>query len=102
MSYFHTDNIRKAMNAAGKPYFSPGTMRFFGSRVLGQAFCEVKTGRYYFATSERYGGNTARLYTVRVFDPVALEVDTVGVFQGYKSGREALAAARRVASGEKN
>jgi hypothetical protein len=92
-------DIRAANEAAGHYYFTPDTMRFFGSRVLSG----VIAGRY-FVTSERqpasyypqYFPAGERRYTVRVAHDDGT-IDTVGEFQGWSTARQARAHARFVA-----
>ncbi len=94
--YRYMDDIRKRNAAAGGCWFEPSTMRFFSSRVQG-SFYGAKDGRAYFVTSER-GPSGRRAYSVRVAQ-LDGSIDTVGEFQGYRTGRAAHAAAREVSNG---
>lgn len=75
-------------------FFEPATMRFFNCR-LSQAVYGT-----YFVTSERFDANTPRRYTVRRIGANG-SIDTVGEFQQYATLRQAKAAARALAAGER-
>lgn len=91
------DVIRRN-EAAGGNWFTPPSMRFFGTRLQSRIY-PTKDGRAYFVTSERdrHGAwNGRRLYTVRV----ALQsgdIETAGDFGEHKTGRAAHAAAKQLA-----
>lgn len=94
--YRYMDDIRKRNAAAGGHWFEPSTLRFFSSRVQ-EAFYGSKDGRAYFVTSER-GPHGPRAYSVRVAQ-LDGSIDTVGEFQGYRTGQAAHAAAREASNG---
>jgi hypothetical protein len=81
-------------------WFSPGTMRFFSSRVGDYGFSMGDGSKVYFVSSERFVGSNGytapRKYTVRVLDTDG-DVDTVGEFQAYASRSGAMAKARAMA-----
>ncbi len=86
------DQIKAANKAAGCHWFSPDTLRFFGSRILPTVYA----GNV-FITSEYAGfDRSGRAYTVRQFDPTDGSVSTVGEFLGYATRSEAVRAARAV------
>lgn len=94
--YRTMEDIRKRNEAARMCWFTPSSMRFFSSRVQ-SAFYGAKDGRAYFVTSER-GPSGRRAYSVRVAQ-LDGSIDTVGEFQGYRTGRAAHAAAREASNG---
>ena len=91
MTYFTIQDIKNANRAAGHHFFSPDTMRFFGSRILRGVI-----GGKYFITSEQREYDTPRRYTVRVCDDRG-HIDTVGDFHSYDTPAQARAAARKIA-----
>lgn len=94
--YRTIEDIQRRNRAAGFYFFEPATMRFFSSRVQSSIYV-AKDGRAYFVTSERGTWPGARrLYTVRVAE-LSGDINTVGEFQGYQTGRAAHAAARKAA-----
>ena len=80
------EQIRQANANAGFTFFRPNTLRFFKSRVIDEVF--EGAGGIFFVTSEK-GPHDARAYTVRRFNPVTSDIDTVGVFQGYSRSSQA-------------
>lgn len=91
-------DIATRNTVAGYCWFTPDTLKFFGSRVSEQIY-PASDGRAYFVTSERdnYGRYGAwggvRRYSVRVAN-VDGSIDTVGEFGEYSTGRAAHRAAR--------
>jgi len=70
------NDIQEEMRADGSNYWwNPDTMRFFGTRICGPVF--QGDGGIYFATSEHNYDKTARLYSVRKYDPETKQIDTV-------------------------
>lgn len=70
--------VREYAERAGSPFFSPATMRAFGSRVQLRAY---RVGdRLYFVTSERdpmgYAWDGQRRYSVRTADVAGDRFDT--------------------------
>jgi hypothetical protein len=77
---------------SGQYFFSPDTMRFFDSRVGGEAF--VKGGNAYFITSEKFTDpvehiSNPRKFTIRSMDMRTGSVSTVGEFQGFSTESQA-------------
>lgn len=89
--YFSTDQIRKHSLALGHHYFSPSTMRFFGSKL----YEDLVAGRY-FITSEYNYDRTTRLYTIREVSGDSCDINTVGEFQQYASLRAARNALKKL------
>ncbi len=86
------DQIKAANKAAGYNFFSPDTLRFFGSRILPTVY----PGDV-FITSESAGfGRNGRVYTVRQFNPAEGWINTVGEFLTYSTRAEAVQAAKAV------
>jgi hypothetical protein len=101
MEYTTIDAIKRANIARGQYFFSPETMRFFGSRILSPVF----PGGV-FITSERdtprlpgpaaWGGE--RRYTVRVCRPDG-DIDTLSEFGEFSTRAAAIAWARNYSAG---
>jgi hypothetical protein len=92
-TYFTTvDQIRRAADKSkGSPFFfSPGSMRAFGSRLLDG----VHAG-HFFITSETDHGRANRRYTVRLVDDAG-DIQTVGQFRQYATAHAARKAMRRL------
>ncbi len=85
------DQIKAANKAAGYHWFSPETLRFFGSRILPTVYA----GNV-FITSDFTGfDRTERAYTVRQFIPETGKIDTVAAgFLAYATRSKAVKAAR--------
>lgn len=67
-------------------FFSPGTMKYFKSRILETVF--QGPGGIFFVTSERAPfGDALRKYTVRQFHPDTGTIDTFGDFNQLTKGR---------------
>ena len=71
-------------------FFSPGSMRFFNSRLCHEVF-PTKNGAY-FITSEKFDYKSPRLYTVRFFD-LNDDIKTVGEFQAFETKAQAVSFA---------
>jgi hypothetical protein len=83
------DEVRRRNHAAGFHFFSPDTLRWWGSRVGGTLF-----GGRYFVTSEWTSfDKTGRAYTVREAMPDG-SIDTVGEFLAHPTREHALRAIR--------
>lgn len=80
-----------AVRAANSLWFSPDTMRWFGSRVE-----TALLGKRYFVTSEKgaHDGDPRR-FTIREVTPSA-DIETVGEFRAYATKQEARAEALRL------
>jgi len=85
MSELTMTDVRHNNKASGRFWFSPETMRFFKSRVESRLLKQR-----YFITSEQFGDDFPRLFTIRVYDPKTHQIDTVGKFQDYKTKQEAI------------
>ena len=103
-NYSTIEDIKAAHEAACGYFFSPATMRLFGSRILSPVF----PGGI-FVTSERDRGvftrngymaawNGERRYTVRVCDDHG-DIDTVSKFGQFSTRNEALAWAHQYSAG---
>lgn len=82
--------IIRANKDAGQHFFSPDTMRFFGSRVLPTVY----GGRYFITAEDDFSG-TKRLYTIREAQTDG-SVDTVGEFQAYETRAQAVKAVQAI------
>lgn len=80
-------------------WFSAGAKRFFNSRIAQYGYESSDGKRVYFVSSERFDWRSPRLYSVRVYNYEADNVDTVGEFQQYASRNGADKAAQRIAKG---
>jgi hypothetical protein len=93
------NQIQEAVRATGSHWFDPDTMRFFGTRVLGSTVYKGEGG-IFFVTSEWDGfsgkENGKRAYTVRKFNPVDADIETVGSICQYKDADEAIEAIERL------
>jgi len=87
------DEIRAASLAAGNHWFSPGSMRFFRTR-LPRTGTRDTTGKIWFISSEAMRGGPRR-YSVRVFCPQTGQVDTHGDFHSHKTADAARRAMKR-------
>jgi len=73
-------DMRERNERMGNYFFSPDTMRFFKSRILGGSLFKDK----YFITSEKQDYDSPRLFTVRSFDYESGEVGSVSEFQEFE------------------
>lgn len=89
--------IQRANREAGLYFFEPGTLRFFGSRILAPSY-SGKGGTFFVTSEKRPRSTDARRYSVRQFLPESGNVETVGTFQQFKTTRAAHDAARRYAA----
>lgn len=89
-------DVRACAKTCGSHWFDPGSMRFFHSRVGRSVFTDGAGGAY-FISSEQYDSSSARLYSVRFYDPKTCSIGTIGAFQGYRSAASATTAAKRLA-----
>ena len=76
-------------NARGGYFFSPDTMRFWGSEIAAGLF-ENNT----FVTSEDDFNRTCKLFTARHYDWDTHSVKTIGEFQQFNTVVEAIAFAK--------
>jgi hypothetical protein len=68
---FSIEDIKRINANKGMSFFSPNTMRFFNSRVLGEVY-----GNRFFITSEK-PPKGKRAYTVRVFNYETGSISTI-------------------------
>jgi hypothetical protein len=101
IKYIPIYNIKRANRQAGFHFFEPATMRFFDSRTGQEAY--QGAGGTFFVSSEQFHGSNghsaARHYSVRKFDPLSGDIDTVGGFQAYRTSAAARQAALKLAHG---
>jgi hypothetical protein len=90
------NEIKEAVRAAGSHWFDPGSMRFFGTRVLPEVY--QGGGGVFFVTSEQ-PPHGERQYSVRQFDPDSAGIRTFGEFCAM-SKRQAVTSAKRAAIGK--
>ena len=90
-------------------WFTPGTMRFFNTRISECTFF-LGDGETFFVTSEQaprsFEGTSAsyqapRMYSVRAINWESGNVRTVGEFQEYSNRNTAVRWAKREAEGQK-
>jgi hypothetical protein len=109
-----SDDIRAIADHVGSHFFSADTMRYWGSRLLGDSFpfrtnarpiegpSTVEGNRYAFITSERAFGDESRRYAVRVLTLASVRDDRPAVsfdtLDRYDTPREARMAAQIAAS----
>lgn len=89
--------IREECRERGNPWFQPGTMKFFRSRIGRRVY--QGPGGIYFTTSEQFGDNHPRLYSVRQFEPGRCRISKHGDFQGHGTESAARNAAKLAAQG---
>lgn len=89
------DQAKSRNSQAGLYFFSPDTMRFFGSRVSDIAYPVRRTGGLYIVTSERQDDQHPRLYSVVYVAPDGT-THRACEFQQYTSAGGAHGAARRL------
>ena len=99
---YSTRDIQAIADHAGSFFFTPDTMRFFSSRVLSDVRAldgkeSVCGRRFLFVTSEKYGYDAPRHYTLRLAtlgaqrdNRPAIDIQTVG--DNYATARAARAA----------
>jgi hypothetical protein len=104
--YRSMEDVRKRNDTVGGTWFDPSNMRFFGSRIHESVYLADGGRLAYFVTSERdrrgawsSAWSGRQLYSVRVAKENG-DIDTVGDFGGYTTGRAAHAEARRLAGEE--
>jgi hypothetical protein len=96
MKTINTDDLAQRNARAGHHWFSPGTLRFFRSRISATAYMSADEQRAYFVSSEQHAGDRRR-YSVRVADLTTGHVGTEGEFQAYGTWKSADGAARSAA-----
>jgi len=93
--YVNMADVKRANKAAGGCWFSPSTMRFFGTRIETELITRGVSIRQVFVTSEQFDDDSPRMYTIREALPTG-SIDTVGEFQQYSSLSDARAAVRQL------
>lgn len=98
----NVSDIQAIADHAGSFFFTPNAMRFFSSRVLSGIRAldgndAVDSHRFLFVTSEKYGDDAPRHYTLRLAtlgvqrdNRPAIDIQTVG--DKYATARAARAA----------
>lgn len=76
-------------------WFEPDTMKFFNCRLSSDLFYSPGNNTIYFISSEKNSGH-ARAYSVRSYNVLTFEIDTIGEFQGYATLNGAKSAAKRM------
>jgi hypothetical protein len=94
--------LKAAFKRAGSHFFDAEAMRFFNSRLCGDAH-RIAPGVYAFVTSERFDDRSPRLYTLRILEDASdvhsVREDSKG-FQGYATLAQAKAARNAMRRGE--
>lgn len=88
--------LKELSAAAGSHFFERSTMRFFRSRIVPTIY--AGPGGVFFVTSEQYDDNSARMYTVRQFNPETAGIHSVSGFNEM-SRENALSLARESSKG---
>lgn len=87
------EDMASANHAKGGNWFSPGTKRFFRSRILPAVY--QGANHVFFVSSEK-GPSGPRMFTARVFDCATADVSTLGEFNS-STRSEAVSIARNAA-----
>lgn len=90
------DDFRRANEAAGHHWFSPGAMRFFRTRLGDTVY-----GDRYFISSEQPPDGVRR-FSIREAVDGGRSVRTVGEFCGYATRYQAEAAVKRLLKAEQD
>lgn len=95
--FFSVSDLAAANRAAGGHWFDPESKRFFRSRIAPGLYKGQRL--IWFVSSEKSGweDSSPRKFTVRVFDPTAAGVDSVGELFAHRDLSSARAAARSLA-----
>lgn len=95
---YSVDDIKnhyERMKGNNGHWFSKGTMEFFKCKLDGQVFGDESKNLFYFVSSER-GPDSKRKYSIRSYNPITADIDTVGDFQQYSSLHYAKKAIERI------
>ncbi len=95
--HYSIPEIVRANGDAGGHWFEPGTLRFFGSRILEPAY-SGKGGTFFVTSEKRPRSDDSRRYSVREFIPSTGGIETAGTFQQFATAKAAHNAARRYAA----
>lgn len=88
---FTLAEMKQAQTEKDFHFFSKGSMAFFKSKII-----ESTVNENHFITSEKFDDNSDRKYTIRKFDPIGYQVDTIGEFQGYDTLKKAKTALKNI------
>lgn len=91
-------DIQNRAEQVGSKFFSPGTVRFFRSRVSESVYPDHVNQVTYFITSEQFNRHSSRRYTVRKIDWTTGRINTTGDHGDYNSLRSAKRAAESFAT----
>ena len=101
--YYSMNDIKRINKNTGHFFFEKDTLRFFRSRVSDSVY--QGPGGVFFVTSEQnhgFGGNYPRLYSVRTFNPLTGDCESVvndageKMFQAYESSSGAHRQAEKL------
>ena len=95
MKHTKDDNTWLLIRAKTGFFFSPNTLRFFGSRIYWHTLTEIDGG-YLFITAEDNWNATERRFSVR-FVNADFGIETLGEFMGYATLDHAKTALKNVA-----
>jgi hypothetical protein len=88
--------IMQENGAAGKKFFDPYTMLFFGSTIYIDVY-EGNGGVYFITSEKQYRDDLPHLFHVRKFDETTASIYTVGEFAtGLATLSEAVEIAKRL------
>jgi len=90
------DDIIGASQDAGSFFFSPSTVRFWGTRVMSQVF-GVPGGAVFVTSENPRKERGERAYTVRLFTSEGAKIRTLGPQYGHRTREQALRAAAEYA-----
>lgn len=85
------DQVVEASRANGHHWFSPDTMRYFGTRLESPLI----QGRWFITSECQDDATMPRMYTVRLVTDDRGTIETVGEFMAYATLAEAQTAIRR-------
>lgn len=89
LGVYHIDDVKSKHNGY---WFSKDTMSFFKSKVNDEVFCSKKL--VFFVSSEKKGfDSNERRFSLRVFNPMTKQIDTMGDFLQYETLTQAKSAA---------
>lgn len=89
MARLTLDDVKRLHRAAGKHFFDPDTMRFWGTTEISELFPNNT-----FVTGDDNYNRTKKMYTVRLFVEETAEIKTVCGFQRFDNLEDAVAAAK--------
>lgn len=83
--------VIEANRASGHHWFSPSSMRFFGTRIES----ELIEGRWFVTSECQDDATMPRMFTVREVTDEGRTIETVGEFMAYATLADAQTAIRR-------